>query len=84
MFLHRRIRFIAHGGHFHCRRLERNSDSPSYFGFIEGLVVYFGVLGASIGLASLLSKYKLKALAWVGLIAGVLTVVLEYALIYLM
>lgn len=57
---------------------------PDYFGFIEGLIVNFGVLGASIGLASLLSKYKLKALAWIGLIAGVLTVVLEYALIFLM
>ncbi|MFZ5855905.1 MAG: hypothetical protein ACOYZ6_03665 [Chloroflexota bacterium] len=57
---------------------------PDYFGFIEGLIVNFGVLGASIGLASLLSKYKLKALVWIGLIAGVLTVVLEYALIYLL
>ena len=57
---------------------------PDYFGFIEGLIVNFGVLGASIGLASVLSKYKLKALAWIGLIAGVLTVVLEYALIYLL
>lgn len=57
---------------------------PDYFGFIEGLIVNFGVLGASIGLASLLSKYKLKALAWIGLIAGVVTVLLEYAIIFLL
>jgi hypothetical protein len=57
---------------------------PDYFGFIEGLIVNFGVLGASISLAALLSKYKLKALAWIGLIGGVLTVLAEFALIYLL
>lgn len=31
MFLHRWIRFAGLGGHFHCRRLERDGDSPQLF-----------------------------------------------------
>ena len=57
---------------------------PEYFGFIEGLIVNFGVLGFAIGLASLLSKYRLKALAIIGLVGGILTVLIEFALIYLL
>lgn len=56
---------------------------PDYFVFLEGLAVNFGILGASIGLASLLSRYHRKPLAIIGLISGVLTVLLEMALVYL-
>jgi len=57
---------------------------PSYFGFLEGLMVNFGILGVALGLASLLSKYNLKALAILGLVGGALTVILEYVLLYLL
>ena len=62
---------------------EGQASIPDYFVFFEGLAVNFGILGASIGLASLLSKYHRKPLAIVGLISGVLTVLLEMALVYL-
>ncbi len=57
---------------------------PNYFGFLEGLMVNFGILGVALGLASLLSKYNLKALAILGLVGGALTVILEYLLLYLL
>ena len=63
---------------------EGQADIPDYFVFLEGLAVNFGILGASIGLASLLSRYHRKPLAIIGLISGVLTVLLEMALIYLL
>jgi hypothetical protein len=53
-------------------------------GFLEGLVVDFGVLGFAIALASLLSGYRPKAVAIIGLITGLLTMVLEYALYFLL
>ena len=62
---------------------EGQASIPDYFVFLEGLAVNFGILGASIGLASLLSKYHRKPLAIIGLISGVLTVLLEMALVYL-
>lgn len=63
---------------------EGTSTVPDYFAFLEGLAVNFGILGAAIGLASLLSKYRLKPLAIIGLVAGTLTVLFEFALIYLL
>jgi hypothetical protein len=62
---------------------EDAASVPEYLYFIEGLVVNFGVVGFSIGLASLLSKYHPKALAIVAIVAGVLTVVVELALLFL-
>lgn len=61
---------------------EGKASVPEYFGFLEGLAVNFGILGASIGLASLLSKYRRKALAIIGLTCGVLTVLVELVLNY--
>ena len=63
---------------------EGQATIPDYAGFIEGLIVNFGVLGIAVGLASLLSKYGKKGLAIAGLIGGVLTIVLEFALLYLL
>jgi len=56
---------------------------PDYFGFIENLQLNFGVLGAAIGVASLLSKYRLKGLAILGIVGGIITILIEFALAYL-
>lgn len=47
------------------------------------MMVNFGILGASIGIASVLSKYKLKALSIIAIIGGILTIVSELVLTYL-
>jgi hypothetical protein len=60
-----------------------NISIPESLSFLEGLAVNFGVLGAAIGLASVLSRYPHKALGIVGIVAGTLTILLEMALIYL-
>lgn len=62
---------------------EGKTSPPDFLGFIEGMMVNLGILGASIGLASLLSKYKLKALSIIGIIGGVLTIISEFVLTYL-
>jgi len=62
---------------------EGTSDPPGYISFVEGLIVNFGVLGFSVSLSSLLSKFRPKALAIVGLVAGILTLVIELAFIFL-
>lgn len=43
---------------------------PSYFNLIVGIVVNFGILGFSVSLASLVSKYRPKGLVIIGLIIG--------------
>lgn len=53
-------------------------------GFLEGLVVEFGVLGFAISLASLLSGYRPKVVAIIGLGAGLLTMTVEYALYFVL
>ncbi len=56
---------------------------PTYLIFLERLLVNMGVLGFAIGLASLLSKYRPKALGIVGLVAGVLTLIINFGLRFL-
>lgn len=63
---------------------EQTPTFPESFGFLESLLVNLGVLGASISLASLLSRYKYKALSIIGLVSGILTILVELALIYLL
>jgi hypothetical protein len=58
---------------------EGQADIPDFFGFIEGLLLNFGILGFAIGLASLLSKYPRKVVAILGLVGGILTVLIELA-----
>lgn len=53
---------------------------PSFLGLMEGLVVNLGILGFAVGLASLLSGYRRKLVAILGMIAGVLTLLTEIVL----
>ena len=57
---------------------------PGYFNIIDGMIMNFGILGIAISLASLLSKYRWKALAIMGLIGGILTISIELIFIYLL
>jgi hypothetical protein len=62
--------------------LSGDSESiPGYFGFVEGLIVNLGILDFSIGLASLISRYRPKALAIISMAAGILTMGIELAFI---
>jgi len=56
---------------------------PDYLGFLEGLAVNFAVLGFSVGLASLLSKFQPKWLGIVAIIFGLLTLLVEFGLMFL-
>lgn len=56
---------------------------PEYLGFLEGLIVNFAVLGFSVGLASLLSKFTPKWLGILAIIFGLLTLAVEIGLIFL-
>jgi hypothetical protein len=58
--------------------------APAYFDFIIGLTENLGVLAVATGAASLLSKYRSKVLAIVGIVAGVLTVGLYFLLVILL
>ena len=55
----------------------KNQATPEFWGFIEGLVVNLGVLGFAIGLASILCKHQKKAVAIVGMVTGILTLIIE-------
>lgn len=55
-----------------------------FLGFLEGLVVDFGVLGFALALASLLSGYRPKIVAIIGLTAGLLTMLVELGLYFLL
>ena len=50
---------------------------PNSIAFIKDLLVNFGVISFALGLASLLSQYRLKALAIIAMIAGIITVVID-------
>ncbi len=50
---------------------------PNYIAFIKDLLVNFGVISFALGLASLLSQYRLKALAVIAMAAGIITVVID-------
>lgn len=56
------------------------TNLPEYLGIIEGLLVNLGLLGFAIGLASLISKHRPKALGGIGMVAGIITVVGDLAL----
>jgi hypothetical protein len=53
---------------------------PEFWGFVEGLIVNFGVLGFAMGLASVLCGYKRKPIAILGMITGILTLIVEIIL----
>ena len=56
---------------------------PTYIVFLERLLVNMAVLGFAIGLASILSRYRPKALGIIGLVAGVLTLIINFGLRFL-
>jgi hypothetical protein len=58
----------------------RNQAVPGFLNFIESLVVNCGVLGFAVGLASVLCKYPRRAVAIVGMVTGVLTLLVEIIL----
>ena len=50
---------------------------PLYIAFAKALIVNFAVIGFAMGLASLLSQYRPKALAIIAMVAGVVSVVAD-------
>ena len=56
------------------------SSTPGYLNFSFSFLVNIGVLGFAVGLASLLAKYRLKALALTGVVAGAVTLLLALGL----
>jgi hypothetical protein len=57
-----------------------SAQVPNLFGFLGGLTVNLGVLGFAVALSALLSGYRYKPVAAIGLAASVLTLAIEIAL----
>jgi hypothetical protein len=57
-----------------------NEQFPAFLGLIEELAIIFAVLGFSMGLASVLSKYQHKVLSIIGMVASGLVLVIEVGL----
>lgn len=57
-----------------------SGTAPEFLAFVEGLAVSFGALGFALGLASVLCRYRWKIVAVLGMVAGLLTLVIELAL----
>ncbi|HEX6269639.1 MAG TPA: hypothetical protein VFZ43_05360 [Anaerolineales bacterium] len=64
--------------------VSQGTANIEFLGLLEGLVVDFGVLGFALALASLLSGYRPKIVAIIGLTAGLLTILLEFGLYFLL
>lgn len=60
--------------------LSPSGTAPEFLAFVEGLAVSFGALGFALGLASVLCRYRWKIVAVLGMVAGLLTLVIEIAL----
>ncbi|HLO18357.1 MAG TPA: hypothetical protein VK206_26225 [Anaerolineales bacterium] len=50
---------------------------PLYIAFMKDLIVNLGVIGFAVGIASLLSQYRPKALAIIAMVTGVIAVVFD-------
>jgi hypothetical protein len=57
-----------------------NEQIPTFLSFTEGLSIIFAVLGFSMGLAAILSKYHHKVLSIIGIVASGLVLVVEVGL----
>ena len=57
-----------------------SAQVPNLFSFLGGLTVNLGVLGFAVALSSLLSGYRYKPVAAIGLAASILTLAIEIAL----
>jgi tetratricopeptide (TPR) repeat protein len=55
-------------------------EFPVAWGWLEGLVLNGGILALAVGLASLLSGYRYKAVAVLGMVAGTLVLLIELTL----
>lgn len=53
---------------------------PAVLNLVEGLAVSSGILGFALGLASVLCRYRWKIVAILGMVAGLLTLLIELAL----
>ena len=56
---------------------------PPFLDFMEGLVVDFAVIGFASGLASILSRYKLKLMSILGMIASSIVLLIEIGFAFL-
>jgi hypothetical protein len=68
---------------FFAAALSGTADFPGYVDFLAGLVINLGVLGFATGLGALLSGYRYKAVSILGMVASILTLVIEIALLLL-
>jgi hypothetical protein len=59
------------------------ADLPALFVWMEGLAVNLGALAVAVGLASLLSGYRHRPLAVLGMVAGAVVLLVRTALVLL-
>ena len=57
--------------------ITNSEEVPGFLTFSEGIVVDFAVLGFATGLASLLTKYKYKAISIIGMATAILVLMIE-------
>jgi len=60
-----------------------NQSASPLIVFIESLLVNFGVLGFGVGLASILSKHPKRVVSIIGMVAGILSVLIEIILLFI-
>jgi hypothetical protein len=56
------------------------TELPAAIGFVEGLLFNLAILAVAMGLASLLSRYRFKGIAVLGMVTGILVIVVELGL----
>jgi len=61
----------------------KTASLPKAVGTLETLIVNLAVLGVAVGLAALLSGYRRKLVAGLGLAASALVLILEFTLVFL-
>lgn len=61
--------------------ITNSEEVPAFLTFGEGIVVDFAVLGFATGLASILTKYKYKALSIIGMVMAALVLIIEVVFI---
>jgi hypothetical protein len=59
--------------------ITNSNELPAFLTLGEGLMVDFAVLGFGTGLASILTKYKYKAVSIIGMATGILVLIIEIA-----
>lgn len=59
------------------------ADLPAAIGFVEGLLIDLAILAVAMGVASLLSGYRFKGIAVLGMVMGILVIVIQLGLAFL-